>query len=237
MMKKTALCALALPLLFAACQSKCIEDLGIHSSRESVVKPFDEIKVSGPVKLLLRQDSSFKINIEADSSVISLVKAEVSGHELVLKLDGKKYCGKDSVIITAGIGDLKKMDIKGAVKVYTSSLINVNDLELKSSGAAKLVLEMNAGKLSTKTDGAANINLSGQAGVYQLKSSGVIDVSAFGFVTGVYDLDVEGVGKLKINVLNELKVKTSGSTEIYYKGNPKNVNEKKSGTSKLEKVI
>ena len=236
-MKKTALYALALPLLFAACQSKCIEDLGIHSSRESVVKPFDEIKVSGPIKLLLRQDSSFKINVEADSSIIALVKADVSGHELVLKLDGKKYCGKDSVIITAGIGDLKKMDIKGAVKVYTSSLINVNDLELKSSGAAKLVLEMNAGKLSTKTDGAANINLTGQAGVYQLKSSGVLDVSAFGFVTGVYDLDVEGVGKLKINVLNDLKVKTSGATEIYYKGNPKNVNEKKSGTSKLEKVI
>jgi hypothetical protein len=37
-------------------------------------------------------------------------------------------------------------------------------------------------------------------------------------------------------VLNELTVKTEGASEVYYKGNPKEVNEKKSGAAKLEKV-
>jgi len=37
-------------------------------------------------------------------------------------------------------------------------------------------------------------------------------------------------------VLNELKVRTDGSSEIYYKGNPKKIDEKKSGATKLEKV-
>lgn len=237
MIKKTALYILALPLLFAACKSKCIEDSGIHSSRESVVKPFDEIKLEGPIKLILRQDSSFKVEVGADSNIINLVKADVSGHELRLKLDGSKYCGKDSVIITAGIGDLKKLNVNGAGKVYTSSLINVNDLEMKISGAAKLTLDMNAGKLTTNSEGTASINLTGQAGIHQLKSEGVVELTAFGFVTGVYDLNLTGVAKLKINVLNDLKVKSSGSAEIYYKGNPKNVDQKKSGTAKLEKVI
>jgi len=47
---------------------------------------------------------------------------------------------------------------------------------------------------------------------------------------------VEGVTKMKINVLNGLKVKSSGSTDISYKGSPEKLEEKKSGTYKLTKV-
>lgn len=237
MMNKTALYFLALPLLFAACKSKCVEDLGIHATREAVVKPFDEIKVSGPIKLIMRQDSSFKVVIEADSSIIDQVKAEVSGHELGLKLDAGKYCGKDSIIISAGIGDLKKLSGEGAPKLYTSSPVNVNELAITLSGAAKVAMDLNAAKLTTTLkDGAATIDLNGQAGVHVVKSKGALNLNAFTFVTGVYDLDLEGTAKVKVNALNDLKIKTSGAVEIYYKGNPKNIQEKQSGTYKLEKV-
>lgn len=236
-MNKTALYLLAFPLLFTACKSKCVEDLGIHSMREVTVKPYDEINVSGPIKLILRQDSSFNVKTEADSSIIDKVRASVSGSKLELTLNAEQYCGKDSIIISAGIGDLKKLEASGATRIYTSSSINVNELELKLSGATKVRMDLNAGKLITNNmDGAANINLSGQAGVHKVISTGTIDLDAFGFVTGVYDLDIEGVGKIKINALNELKIKTKGATEIYYKGSPKNIQEKQSGTYKLQKV-
>lgn len=236
-MNKTALYLIALPLLFAGCKSKCVEDLGIHPTREAVVKPFDEIKVNGPIKLIMRQDSSFKVVIEADSSVIDKVTAEVSGHELNLKLDAKQYCGKDSIIISAGIGDLKKLSGEGATRIFTSSTINVNELALNLSGATKVVMDLNAAKLiTTQKDGASTIDLNGQAGVHEVKSNGSLTINAFGFITGVYDLDLEGTAKVKINALNDLNIKTSGAAEIYYKGSPKNIKEKQSGTYKLEKV-
>jgi hypothetical protein len=237
-MKKTALYFLALPLLFGACNSKCVEDLGIRTTRDITVNPFDEIKVSGPIKLIMRQDSSFKVNVQADSNIIGKVKADVSGHELTLKLDAKDYCGKDSIMVSAGIGDLKKLTADGAARIYTSSAINVNDLELTLSGATKVSMDVNAGKLTAtqKNDGASNIDLRGQAGTFKLKTQGSVTLDAFSFVTGEYDLDIEGVAKLKINVLNNLKVRSTGATEIYYKGTPKNIDEKKSGTYKLEKV-
>jgi len=235
-MNRKLLYLLIFPVLITACKSKCIEDLGIHSTRDYTLKPFDEIKVSGPIRLVMRQDSSFKVNVQADSSVIGLVKAEVSGHRLDLKLDAKQYCGKDSIIISAGIGALKKIESDGAGHIYTSSLINVGDLELDLSGATMLMMQMNAAKLTTTTDGAANIVLLGQAGAHQLKSKGAVELTAFDFVTGVSDLTLEGVAKLKINVLNELKINSTGSSSISYKGSPKNVEEKKTGTYKLEKV-
>ncbi|MNY29344.1 hypothetical protein D3C86_1633800 [compost metagenome] len=100
-----------------------------------------------------------------------------------------------------------------------------------------VTMDINAGKLTTKVDGVGKLTLTGQAGVHDLKIKGTAKVDAFDFIVGIYNIDTDGTGKANINVLNELKVKTSGSSEIYYKGNPKKVDEKKSGATKLEKVI
>lgn len=236
MMNTKALYLLVLPVLFAACKSKCVEDFGTRSVREAKVKPYDEIKVSGPVKLILRQDSTFNVNIQADSNLVDKIKAEVSGHQIEVKLDAEQYCGKDSIIVSLGIGALKKIEASGASRIYTSSAINVTDLDLDLSGATQLNLAVNAGKLTTKTDGAAKLNLTGQAGVFVLTSKGALDMDAFSFITGKYDLNLEGVAKLNINVLNDLKVKATGAVDIHYKGNPKDIKEDKTGTYKLEKV-
>lgn len=236
MMNKNLLSLLVLPLMFGACKTKCVEDLGIHASKEFTAKPFDEIKVDGPIRLVMRQDSSFKINIQADSAVMNIIKAEVSGHELALKLDPKQYCGQDSVIITAGIGSLKKLQSRGAGHIFTSSQINVNELNLDLSGATKVFLQLNAAKLTTKSDGTANITYVGQTSKHELTNRGALDLHAFDFVSGTSDISSEGVATIKVNVLNQLKINTTGSATISYKGSPKDIDEKKSGTYKLEKV-
>ncbi|TKC58638.1 DUF2807 domain-containing protein [Pedobacter hiemivivus] len=236
LMKNISLIALFIPVLFAGCENKCIEDSGNHVSRAVSVKSFDKIKVDGAIKLVLTQDSSYRIQVDADSNIITYVKADVSGSELKIKLDYDKYCGTDSIVVHAGIGELKDLDLAGAVKVVGDGRIYARDLDLTFSGASDVSLDLSAAKVTTKVDGVSKIALTGQAGVHDLKINGTAKVNAFDFVVGVYNIETEGTGKANINVLNELKVKTSGSSEIYYKGNPKKVDEKKSGATKLEKV-
>ncbi|SMC95609.1 head GIN domain-containing protein [Pedobacter africanus] len=235
-MKRTSIIALFIPFLFMGCENKCIEDSGNHVSRAITLKNFDKIKVEGAIKLVMTQDSSYKVQVEADSNIITYVKADVSGAELRLKLDYDRYCGTDSIIIHAGIGELKGLQLDGAVKVMGEGRIYAADVDLSFSGASDVRLDLSAAKVTTKVDGVGKIALSGQAGTHDLKIKGTAKVNAFDFIVGVYNIDTEGTGKAEINVLNELKVKTSGSSEIYYKGNPKKVDEKKSGATKLEKV-
>ena len=221
---------------FAGCSSKCIEDSGNHIVRDITVSPFNEIEIDGPVKLVLRQDSSFKIAVSADSSIIDKIKTTVSGEKFKVSLDPMQYCGSDSIVIHAGIGALTRVKAAGASKVYSEGSLHVGDLAMTLSGATELNLNLYAGKVKTESDGAARLTLSGQAGAHELDSKGILELNAFDFVVAQYDIDIQGTGKSNINVLNDLKVKTSGSSTIYYKGNPKNVSDKKSGTSKLEKV-
>lgn len=235
-MKYISLIVLVVAVFVAGCGGKCVEDSGIRAHRASTVGVFDQIKVSGKIKLVLTQDSSYQVKVEADSNIIDAVKVAVSGTELRIELSDEKYCGTDSIAVFANIGELKNLELNGNVLLQTEGLLHVNDLNILTKGANALNLNLNAAKLSTKTEGVTQLNLKGQAGVQDLKSKGTLKMEAFGFVVGIYNLNIDGIGNANINVLNELKVNTNGTSSIHYKGNPKKVDEKKTGATTLEKV-
>jgi hypothetical protein len=235
-MKKLLAIVLFIPVVFAGCSSGCIEDSGVRIAKGSVVKPFDKIDVSGAIKLILKQDSTYGIKIEADSAIMDRIKFDVSSSRLDLTIKEGSYCGTDSILIYAGIGELKELKGAGAVTVRSDGKINGNDLNLNFAGNSTVTLDLSVAKLETTMDGIGKLNLSGQAGSHKLSTTGSSETSAYNFVAGVYDINISGNGKAGINVLNELKVRTDGSSEIFYKGNPKKIDEKKSGATKLEKV-
>jgi hypothetical protein len=235
-MKKIWFLTVLIPVLFVACKSKCVEDSGRHISKDLSLKVYDEITISGPIKLMLVQDSTYSLKLSADSNIIDHIKAEVSGSKFTLELDPKKYCGTDSIVVHAGIGDLKVLKAGNHSQVTGEGIIHVKDLQLDLSDTTSLSLNLTAATLKTTLKGSSTVKLEGQTGLHEIKAKGSINLEAFNFASGIYNLDLEGVAKMNINVLNDLKVNTVGSTEIFYKGNPKNIDEKKSGMGKLEKV-
>jgi hypothetical protein len=235
-MKKLTFLILVLPILWSACKTKCVEDSGVRTSRGQTVKEFNEIEIAGPIKLVLHQDSTFQVKVSADSNVVNLVETKVSGGTLKLKLDTAAYCGKDSIVVHAGIAQLKSLKAESPSKVVSAGRLNVDELKLRLNGSTELKLDLNAGKVTTEVEGATKIHLTGQAGTHLFKAKGAVELDAFDFVVGIYDLNIKGVGKANINVLNDLKVATSGATSIFYKGNPKNVKEDKSGSSSIQQV-
>lgn len=235
-MKKLSLLILVLPILWSACKTKCVEDSGLRKERVEKLKAFNEIEIKGPIKLVLKQDSSYTLKVAADSNVVDLVERKVSGAKLKLHLNKEAYCGKDSILVYAGIAELKSLKMDALSDVASTGRLNLQDLSLTLNGATALNLDLNAGKVTTSVNGTAKVHLSGQAGTHQFKAQGAVDLDAFDFIVGIYNLDINGVGKAKINVLNDLKIKTSGAAEIQYKGNPKNIKQDKSGTGNVQQI-
>ena len=235
-MKQTIAPLFAFLVLLTSCKSKCIEDSGNHIEKNTVVKNFNKLDISGAFKIILMQDSTFGVNIATDSNLMSAVKVDVSGDELRIKMDEGSYCGSDSIVIKIGLGELTEIKTDGSVDIRTEGHIYADEVKLNFAGSSDIVLALNAGKLTTHMEGAGKLALTGQTGVHELYTQGTVSIDAFDFVAGVYSLDITGSAKANINVLNELNVKTEGASEVYYKGSPAKVNEKKSGAAKLEKV-
>jgi len=131
---------------------------------------------------------------------------------------------------------LKEVKGSGSVSVRSDGVVNGKDLKMGFAGSSDVSLDLSVANLETSMDGVGKLNLSGQAGSHKLTTTGSSETTAYNFVAGVYNIHITGNGKASINVLNELTVKTDGSSEVYYKGNPKKIDEKKSGATKLEKV-
>jgi len=224
-------------LVTSACRLGGVRGSGNMITETRNVGDFDRIEVSDAYKLIIKQDSagSAKITVNADDNLLKYIKTDVSGGKLHI-YNHKKIRSREGLTVTVTVKNLTEVDASGAVKVESDGKLTVKDLKFDISGATKVNMQLDAANVNTDISGVGNITLSGQASSHRVQSSGMCKLEAFDFVVGDYDIETSGAGKCNINVLNKLSVHTSGIATIRYKGNPKEVNDDKSGASSVKKV-
>ncbi|WP_129715700.1 head GIN domain-containing protein [Pedobacter sp. SYP-B3415] len=223
-------------LFIAACNHDCLEEDGNRINKDISLPDFNSLKLVGPLDVNLIQDSTHKIKITAGEQVMGHVKTEVSGRRLTVRLN-RELCGAGRVAVYIGVSDITGIEVNGSVHLNNEGTLQLKDLALDYSGHVSSALRLNAANVKTKLEGRGTLSFMGQAGSHDIRMQGSAELLAYDFTVGRYKIESDGVAKSNINVLNELKVNTSGSSEIYYKGSPGKVDEKKSGTAKLERVL
>lgn len=236
-MKSTIYClAIALIVLgLSACNGPCIEGSGNQVSQNRNVEAFTSVETGGAVKLVLQQDSIQKVSIVADDNIQEHIKTIVNGDRLQIKMDNN-FCDAGPITIYVNAKTFSGVSASGTVNVISTGRINTGDFDLDLSGNSKVELDIIAANFKTNSSGSSEITLRGQARKHELSSSGSSDVDAFDFVVADYSIATSGSSNCRINVLNSLDVQSSGSSEIEYRGNPKRINNDKSGSSSIKKV-
>ncbi|SDF07426.1 Putative auto-transporter adhesin, head GIN domain [Mucilaginibacter pineti] len=222
--------------IFSACRVRCAHASGNKITETRKATEFNKIDISGEAyKIHLKQDSSLTITINGDDNLLKYISTSVSGGRLYIKAK-KNMCNADSIVINIGIKNLSEIKSSGAAVVSSTGKINTGDINFDLSGATNLNLDINAARVTTNISGASEQNLTGQAASNTIATSGVAKINAFDFVVGDYTISTSGVSHCKINVLKTLNVRSSGATEIEYKGSPSTINNDKTGASKITKV-
>ncbi|MGV8879127.1 MAG: head GIN domain-containing protein [Sphingobacteriaceae bacterium] len=231
------LCAAIIITGFSSCRMfGCESGSGNQIIEERKVADFSKIQISGAYKLILRQDSIPSVlKITADDNLMKDIQTNVSNGKMEIKMKGN-YCNSDPILIYANVRQLTAIEGSGANEISSDGVINTKDFELELSGTNKVTLELNASVLRTKGSGSTEINLSGQAGEHWVELNGSGNLNALNLATGKYHIETSGASHCKINVLNELNVRTSGSGNVKYRGNPKSVNNSQSGSSSVTKI-
>jgi len=219
----------------SSCMMNCIKGSGNEAKEDRKVAAFTKIDVSGGYNITLKQDSSFTLNIAADDNLLKLIETDIEGDKLVIHTQ-KNICARRSVTIVIGIKNLEEIKGAGGIEVMSDGKLNVKDLNLNFSGAAKVNLDLTADHVNTKGSGATELTLKGQATSHTLNLTGSGKISAVDFVVGTYDIETTGASEGKINVVNELNVHTTGASDLEYKGNPAHVNSSKTGAASIKKI-
>ncbi|HKR01593.1 MAG TPA: head GIN domain-containing protein [Pyrinomonadaceae bacterium] len=216
-MKKT-LSIISLLLMAAAlggCQfNRQVKGSGTMKLDKRTVPAFSAVKISGAFEVEIVAQKEQSLEIEGDDNLLSLVKTEVSNGVLHISTESG-FSTKHKISVRISVPTLDGVDTSGACDIVAT---NVKSDEFKIDAS-----------------GAGTLQVSGETKKLDVDISGAGEVDAKDLHAQFVDINSSGAAKADVYATEELTADVSGAGNVNYYGDPKVVNEDKSGAGSISK--
>jgi hypothetical protein len=160
---------------------------------------FDSISICAPLNVLVVPTPINKVTIDADESVLPLVKATVSGSQLSIETTGDIHVeGSIEVRVYLPATALRALEVRSTAGVYlapgfTSEVLSLSTGQLEGSiaatqltakqlsifaeGLAKVTVDGSFEKVSVDAQGASSVHIAGLQNEATLSLTGLLDVA------------------------------------------------------------
>ena len=199
------------------------------------VDDFDEVFLNGNYEVFLEKGENSQIVIKTDENLQDFIEVEGRNNTLSVR-NTKRIKGSDGIKLFITYVELDKLVCGGASKVYTTSPLVQDKLELSMSGAGVMDLEMEVQDLDIQLSGAGLISLEGIAERQEINLTGAGSLEAFELESEDCEISISGVGGAELNVSRKLTARISGMGGIQYTGDPEDIRREISGIGKITKA-
>ena len=202
--------------------TKKIKGNGDLKTESRTISNFDKIGVAGSFDVKLKKGKEGSIIIEADENLMEYIITEVDGDKLKIKTKkGFQLRASKTIKITVSFSSIDAVSLAGSGYIFSEDNINSDNLKLSLAGSGDLNLKVSSNDLKTSIAGSGNITLTGNTNIFKASIAGSGNINAYELKTEMLKVSIAGSGNAKVNVINEINAVTTGSGNIYYKGNPK----------------
>lgn len=214
------------------------ENTGTSADGAYDFRNFSEVEANGASKVILTQDSVYKVSVVGDKGVERYIEITQDGNRLIVdeKSDwiDRIDMGKCEVHISLPV--LTAYHLSGANSTTMTNTFKQNTgMLLDMSGAGSFKLKVEVPEITIDASGASSVDLQGKAGTLNVDMSGAGSVEAGNLEVNVANVESSGAGSLELWVNQHLKVDASGVGSVRYKGNP-SVTKEVSGMASVKKV-
>ncbi len=223
---------IALACISQACVTG-VEGNGIVKKETREAAPFDKIEVSGAFDIFIRPGNYAAVTINTDENLLEYIETYVKGGELHIS-STKKLGHYEKLEVYLTMKEFNAASVSGACEIHSNGMLTGKDVEFDLSGAVELDLELECNDLEADMSGACELTLKGMAKTASFEISGAGEVNAEDFETEECKIDMSGAGEARIFVTKKLDIDISGAAEIYYKGNPGEINRDVSGAATIK---
>jgi hypothetical protein len=211
-----------------------VKENGVQTTNTRITESYDKISTGGSFNVELVSGKEGTITIKGDENIISHIVTEVIGNELKVYFEkNRSYNYKQDITITIPFEEISEISFAGSGNMITKNAIIATDFEAKMAGSGDCTLEINAKNIVAKIAGSGNLNLSGTVENLEAKTAGSGDLNCDKLISQNADVAVAGSGSLEVNCTNNLIAKVAGSGNIQYKGNPKIIDSKVTGSGDI----
>jgi hypothetical protein len=189
-----------------------VQGSGVLKTETRPVRGFDQIDVSGAVRLEYSAGKETTVEVSTDDNLLPLLVTEVSGNTLKVYMRGS---------VSTSLGTTVKVSapqLQG-LTVSGSSTATLSGLEAKG-------LRLNA-------SGASTVTASGTADRLDIDSSGASHVRANELTAQTVRVTVSGASGAEVRAVQELDANASGASTVRHAGTPARKRVSISGASSI----
>ena len=197
---------------------------------------FTQVENNGSWDIYIQKGSKDEVRLESGSFDLSKVITEVDRGKLKIKLEKGNWRNVDLTVYVS-VRNLESVGNGGSGDMILESDFGANNFSIGLSGSGNITTQtINADKLNIGMSGSGKVYIAGgQADKVHIGQSGSGDLDALNFLADAVDIGKSGSGDTSISVNQALTVGSSGSGNIYYRGNPEKQSIGISGSSRLIK--
>jgi len=240
-MKKFA--ALSLVVLFtASCSAqwgKRIKGNGNKVTIERSVGDYEAISVSGWFDVDLVDGREGELTLEGEENLLEYLVTEVENGKLVIKVEKgvnlKPSTWNDGIRITVPVESIDAVSMSGSGDIVGKKTIKSSSFKTAMSGSGDITLDIETESITAAMSGSGDMNLSGSTKDFEATISGSGDIKAYDLEADNVEATVSGSADIKVTANEMLRARVSGSGDISYRGNPKKVDSKTSGSGDISK--
>ena len=241
-MKKIITLTLALFAIGAInAQWKKVKGNGKVVTIERSTADYDRIAVAGWFDVKLVEGSEGELKIRGEENLLEYIKTEVKDDKLVIKVKNgvnlrPSSWGSDGGIhVTVPVEEVESVSLSGSGDVVSDMTLKSDKFSTNLSGSGDVSLQIEAETVEASLSGSGDINLSGQAGSLEVRVSGSGDIKAYELSANNVDVHISGSADVRVTANEMLVARVSGSGDIHYRGDPKKIDSKASGSGEISK--
>jgi hypothetical protein len=200
---------------------------GIRAEEEiRHVSAFSEISLRFPATVHLSQGKKQSVRIVARGSDLENIITEVKGRELIIRTTGKnirKNFTREETDIFITVPEIDALSVAGSGSVVNEGEINARIIDLSLSGEGSMTLNgLKSERVKASVSGSGDMSLSASQRAVDLN----VSISGSGSFQGInfpvddVNVKISGSGSAFVYPGKSLRVRTIGSGDVTYRGNP-----------------
>lgn len=205
---------------FSAVNAQVIKGEGEVKTDVRELTGFNGIIAQGKFELTLVQGGPEGVRIESNANLLEFFQTRIEDSILYISMtaDIRKY---NALNVTVSIKELKKIYLLNEISLLSNSVIHFEELEVFSGGMSRINLELYASKLNLQLADGTFASFKGFASNMQAEIHDETELNAFDLQVDKAFILSSGLTEVMVHVKNELRLMVSGSSNVYYMGEPR----------------
>lgn len=218
---------------------KKIEGNGNAITIKRSVENYVGLAVSGWFDVDLVDGPEGNLSLEGEENLLEYIITEVKNGSLNIRVkkgaDLKPSNGNRGIRIIVPVENIENISMSGSGDIVGKTTFKASAFKTAMSGSGDITLHIMANTMTATMSGSGDMNLSGTVKDFEATVSGSGDIKAYDLAADNVQATISGSADIKVTAKEMLKARVSGSGDISYRGNPREVDTKTSGSGYISK--